>query len=154
MSQPEIFRRCSECGASFSSADLFCPGCGVPTAKTATETEPTSADEAPPPAAGDMAPATSGGPADAAKETVPLRSDVAAAMAPVNSGQSRGRAKPSVIARDKRDRRLSAPVGKLRKGTSIVMDEAAYDPSLRFVLVAIILFVLFLVLLFFSKWIS
>jgi len=36
----------------------------------------------------------------------------------------------------------------------MVMDEAAYDPSLRFVLVAIILFILFLVLLLLSKWIG
>jgi len=43
---------------------------------------------------------------------------------------------------------------RLRKGTSIVIDEAAYDPSLRFVLVAAALFLLFLVLLFLSKWIG
>ena len=45
-------------------------------------------------------------------------------------------------------------VNKLRKGTSIVIDEASYDPSLRFVLIALILFVLFLVLLILSKWIG
>jgi hypothetical protein len=140
MSQPEIFRRCSECGASFSSADLFCPGCGVPTVKTATETEPNTEHQSLP--------------VEAAKQTVPLKPNIAATVAPVNPGHTIGRAKPSVLVRDKRDRKLPGPVGKFRKGTTIVMDEAAYDPSLRFVLVAIILFILFLVLLLLSKWIG
>jgi len=52
------------------------------------------------------------------------------------------------------ERRIMPGVNKLRKGTSIVIDEASYDPSLRFVLIALILFVLFLVLLILSKWIG
>ena len=42
-------------------------------------------------------------------------------------------------------------VEKLRKVSSVVIDQAAYDPSLRFLLVAAVLFVLFLVLLILSK---
>ena len=42
-------------------------------------------------------------------------------------------------------------VGKLRKVSSVVIDQAAYDPSLRFLLVAAALFVLFVVLLILSK---
>jgi len=42
-------------------------------------------------------------------------------------------------------------VEKLRKVSSVVIDQAAYDPSLRFLLVAAVLFVLFLVLLIMSK---
>ena len=45
-------------------------------------------------------------------------------------------------------------VDKLRRVSNIVLDEALYDSSLRFVLIAIILFALFLVLLFLSKWIG
>ena len=45
-------------------------------------------------------------------------------------------------------------VEKLRHISSVVLDEAAYDPSLRFVLVAAVLFVLFLVLLIASELIS
>src|SRR4051794_589147 len=105
MSQPEIFRRCSECGASFSSADLFCPGCGVPTVKNPTETEPNTEQQSLP--------------VEANKQTVPLKPDVAATVAPLNSGKTLGRAKPSVIVRDKRERKLTAPVGKLRKGTTM-----------------------------------
>ena len=42
-------------------------------------------------------------------------------------------------------------VEKLRKVSSVVIDQAAYDPSLRFLLVAAVLFVLFIVLLILSK---
>lgn len=42
-------------------------------------------------------------------------------------------------------------VEKIRHVSSVVIDQAAYDPSLRFILVAAVLFVLFLVLLILSK---
>ena len=42
-------------------------------------------------------------------------------------------------------------VEKLRQVSSIVIDQAAYDPSLRFLLVAAAMFLLFLVLLIMSK---
>jgi len=45
-------------------------------------------------------------------------------------------------------------MGKLRKASTVVLDEAAYDPSIRFVLVAAVLFGLFLVLLILSKVIT
>ncbi len=45
-------------------------------------------------------------------------------------------------------------VGKLRQISSVVIDEAAYDPSLRFVLVAAALFVLFLGILLLSELIA
>ena len=42
-------------------------------------------------------------------------------------------------------------VEKLRKVSSVMIDQAAYDPSLRFLLVAAVLFVMFIVLLILSK---
>lgn len=42
-------------------------------------------------------------------------------------------------------------VEKLRHVSSIVIDQAAYDPSLRFLLVAAVMFLLFLILLILSK---
>jgi uncharacterized membrane protein YvbJ len=50
------------------------------------------------------------------------------------------------VAENVRDR-----VEKIRQVSSVVIDQAAYDPSLRFLLVAAVLFVLFLVLLILSK---
>jgi uncharacterized membrane protein YvbJ len=45
-------------------------------------------------------------------------------------------------------------VEKLRQISTTVIDEAAYDPSLRFVLVAAVLFILFLVILILSELIT
>jgi len=44
--------------------------------------------------------------------------------------------------------------GKLRKASSAILDGATYDPSVRFLLVAALLFVAFLVILFLSKFIT
>jgi predicted RNA-binding Zn-ribbon protein involved in translation (DUF1610 family) len=87
MSEPEIARRCSSCGASIRQQSMFCPQCGTAISQPA---------------------------------------------APTTEGV--------------RDR-----VEKLRKVSSMVIDQAAYDPSLRFLLVAAALFLLFLVLLIISK---
>ena len=46
---------------------------------------------------------------------------------------------------------VKAKVEKLRHVSSVVIDQAAYDPSLRFLLVAAAFFILFLVLLILSK---
>jgi zinc ribbon protein len=46
---------------------------------------------------------------------------------------------------------VKARVEKLRHVSSVVLDQAAYDPSLRFLLVAAAFFILFLVLLILSK---
>jgi zinc-ribbon domain len=45
-------------------------------------------------------------------------------------------------------------VNKVRKISGVVMDEAAYDPSLRFVLVAVVVFGLFLLIVLLNKLIS
>jgi hypothetical protein len=42
---------------------------------------------------------------------------------------------------------------KLREMSSVVLDEASYDPSLRFVLVAAVLFFLFLIMVLLNRFI-
>jgi predicted amidophosphoribosyltransferase len=87
MSEPEIARRCSACGASVRQRAMFCPQCGSAMPQpTATHTEG-----------------------------------------------------------------VRGQVEKIRKVSSVMIDQAAYDPSLRFLLVAAGLFILFLVLLILSK---
>lgn len=53
-----------------------------------------------------------------------------------------------------RDGRVVQRVEKLRKISTVVLDQAAYDPSLRFLLVAAVLFLVFLIILIMSKLIS
>ena len=48
---------------------------------------------------------------------------------------------------------LGQRVDRIRRISSEVLDQAGYDPSLRFILVALFLFVLFLVILIMSKFI-
>ena len=93
MSEPEIARRCSRCGASVRQHAIFCPQCGNTIQQVVnTPPEPASHPEG-----------------------------------------------------------VRARVEKLRKVSSVVIDQAAYDPSLRFLLVAAALFLLFLILLILSK---
>lgn len=49
------------------------------------------------------------------------------------------------------DHGVRGRVQQLRKVSSVVIDQAAYDPSLRFLLVAAALFILFIVLVIASK---
>ena|SRR5688500_13793528 len=108
MSEPEIARRCTTCGASVRQRAMFCPQCGNPI----------------PEAQAPVATAT------------PLIPETIIETAP----------KPKVHEDGVRGR-----VEKLRKVSSVMIDQAAYDPSLRFLLVAAVLFILFLVLLILSK---
>jgi hypothetical protein len=54
-------------------------------------------------------------------------------------------------AREAVEENLLPRVEKLRQASNVVLDEAAYDPSLRFILIAVALFIIFLVILFASK---
>lgn len=108
MSEPEIARRCTTCGASVRQRAMFCPQCGNPI----------------PPA---PAPATT---------ATPLIPETIVEDTP----------KPKV-----HEEGVRARVEKLRKVSSVMIDQAAYDPSLRFLLVAAVLFLVFLVLLILSK---
>ena len=107
MSEPEIARRCTACGASVRQRAMFCPQCGHPVSQA-------------------QDPAT----------TTPLIPETVMETAPA----------PKV-----HDEGVRGRVDKLRKVSSVVIDQAAYDPSLRFLLVAAVLFLLFLVLLILSK---
>jgi hypothetical protein len=57
----------------------------------------------------------------------------------------------TTAARDKIEDNVRPRVDKIRQASSVVLEEATYDPSVRFILVAGALFVLFIVLLIISK---
>ena len=122
MSNPEIARRCTACGVSVRQHAMFCPQCGNPIVQV--DTAPTEALRP------DLAPTQ---PLSAVVHPPPPTQNV-----PTSDGM---RAHDGVRGR----------VDKFRKVSSIMIDQAAYDPSLRFLLVAAGLFLLFLVLLILSK---
>jgi hypothetical protein len=134
MSDPEIARRCTACGVSVRERAMFCPQCGNPIEQESTPTSISLSDtivDTPPP------------------ET--LRPDIAATQ-PLSAivPQKPARTSRSVITKTT-DHSVRGRVEQIRKVSSVMIDQAAYDPSLRFLLVAAAFFVLFLVLLILSK---
>lgn len=133
MSEPEIeiARRCTFCGVSVRERAMFCPQCGNPiTTQQPTPTSISLSDtmvDAPP------------------AETQPL-----SAVTPPPTLEAKSAVKSQVVHKPA-DHSMRSRVEHIRKVSSVMIDQAAYDPSLRFILVAAVLFVLFLILLILSK---
>ncbi len=181
MPEPEIARRCPSCGASIRDLAHFCPQCGkqLP-ARDSIQTQPLVAlpvEEKPVKAtapAGDQ-------PVEPEKErskdtralsskesdkktqqaspkvaaVKPLAGEITAtprgqtALAAVEAQIHRA----GTLARDVEGDVIHR-VQKVREISSIVLDEAGYDPGLRFVLVAVVVFLLFLVIVLLNKLIA
>ena len=134
---PEISLRCSSCGAAVREPAMFCPECGKPlaTASTATAPAPESAKPDSPPSADAEAKA------DKLDESGP------------HGARERTRAglhRASTVARGAIEDNVKR-VEKIHHVSTAMIEEAHYDPSLRFVLVALGLFVVFIILLVLSK---
>ncbi len=148
MSEPEISRRCFACGASVRQRALFCPQCGNGmTNRPATQEK-----------ASDSASSTIEDPETLTAKQSRKNPDTAA----LTSAGAQTVGKPSMndrdtvrtasgVARVGSEGNFSGRVEKLRKVSAVVIDQAGYDPSLRFLLVAGALFLLFLLLLILSK---
>lgn len=177
MSEPEIARRCPTCGASIREVALFCPQCGNPQpprqTRAAAEPETTSKTTAPLESQKDESSQKSMSDTIAIQrsEDMPKVPDEARSMsdtmvierperttkAPVSPG-----VRGAVGARIQRATTLARNVEgdvihrvqKVREVSSVVLDEAGNDPGLRFVLVAVIVFVLFLVIVLLNKLIA
>jgi hypothetical protein len=84
--------------------------------------------------------------------TKPLREQRQAKEQPSKHGRTVERATRST--RAGLEGNVLGRVERIRKVSSVVIDQAAYDPSLRFLLVAGVLFLLFVILLILSKMIG
>ena len=133
MSEPEIARRCTACGISLRQSAMFCPQCGSPIVKQQTTTE--TAHTAPTQALRTVSTA----------DDSPSNQQTAAVQA-VHPPPTHSPSGLTGVADNVRER-----VEKIVHVSSVVIDQAAYDPSLRFLLVAAVLFVLFLILVILSK---
>jgi hypothetical protein len=157
MPEPEIARRCPVCGASIRDLAFFCPQCGKALPKRpgqtpagAAERETTSKDTASldgsePPSQASFS------------DTVAIYPPDQAPQAPAGS-RVRGTVgaklqRATTLARDVEGDMIHR-VQKVREISSVVLDEAGDDPGLRFVLVAAIVFVLFLVIVLLNKLIT
>lgn len=159
MSNPEIARRCSVCGASIRDAAFFCPQCGEHLSPQNLEDKPTTSVVTTPlvellpdhdepqdtevPA--ELDPQKPGTSEESATPLKPAAED----KAPVGKVRDRIQ-RATTLARDM-EGDMKNRVQKVRQISSVVLDEAGYDPSLRFILVAAALFVLFLLVLLLNK---
>jgi hypothetical protein len=173
MSEPEIARRCPSCGAFISARGLFCRQCGKPLAEQKLPDLTRGPDDWAAEVTDPGTPELPAGHSEAVlvndverqeqsgleSATAPPGTAPAASRNPVGPAKSSmHRARTTVdrarVARDVIEEDVLQGVGKLREISSVVLDEAAYDPSLRFVLVAAVLFVLFLIILILSELIT
>jgi hypothetical protein len=137
---PEISHRCS-CGASVREPAMFCPDCGKPLPKPAGQPEPQVVAEASVPG---IVKATADESVAAISQTEPVSK--AGTYEKAREGLHRASTATREALADNVKR-----VERIRHVSSVVLEEATYDPSLRFVLVALGIFVVFLVLLLLSK---
>jgi hypothetical protein len=138
---PEISHRCSSCGASVREPAMFCPDCGKPLSKSAGQPEPQIVAEA-------SAPEIVKAPADESVAKISQTEPVSRAGTYEKAREGLHRA--STATRGALADNVKR-VDKIRHVSSVVLEEATYDPSLRFVLVALGIFIVFLVLLLLSK---
>ena len=140
--QPEIDRRCSSCGVAIRQRALFCPQCGKAVASADSLAE--TVDLKIPDSAKSFAESA---------DTVALDSSVleSSALAKPAVQPDSPNNNPRNIQPAQTDSSVRNRVDKLRKASTVVIEQASYDPSLRFLLVAGGLFFLFILLLVLSK---
>jgi len=179
--QPEISHRCASCGASIREPAMFCPECGKPLAPAApTASIANASPDAEHPAVAEIPGATVASSAKLVEssEGPPAgRPSVKSAVGPegvkANRVSSRNQstdpgARPPRTRERTRERlhRASSVASSVARGaigdnvkrvekihdfSTAMLEEAHYDPSLRFVLVALGLFIVFVILLILSK---
>jgi predicted RNA-binding Zn-ribbon protein involved in translation (DUF1610 family) len=165
MTEPEIARRCPSCGATIREKAFFCPQCGAEI-KRSSEAETASLHETQEIirdpitlTEDDFQARQKPRPPSTPEKSKPVSEDVARERP---KGQVAQRAKEQVGARIQRattkardvEGNVAQRVHKFREISSVMIDEAGYDPSLRFVLVAAVLFVLFVVIVLLNKLIG
>ena len=161
MPEPEISRRCPSCGASIREKAFFCPQCGrqlqgsedataalhdthdIVRDVTLTEADFQAQPQPKSPPIVVPPPTQPAGPAQ------PKKQQAQRARGEVGARIQRATDKARGV-----EENVAQRVQKFREISSVVIDEAGYDPSLRFVLVAAILFVLFVLIVILNKFIA
>ena len=166
MSDPEIARRCVACGATIRDRALFCPQCG-----NAVGDETKNLDESTDVYTQSLHQATQDSSAETHTQplhhlsqdpTVELDRTIAEPLiatqplitsdSPMTQPSTRLRRAAAGAKEFEGD--VIQRVDQIRRVSSVVIDQASHDPSLRFILVAAGLFILFLTILIMSKLIG
>ena len=175
--EPEIDRRCPDCGAAVRPQAAFCPQCGrtmkaaadgagatplTPEGREKPKAQRTEKDVdnsnsrvvvAAPPAKTNEPPAASVAPSNAESISIPaqIARDQIASGKPLKPGpepvaRKRGQ-RVAAAARGAVEERLAPRVEKLRQASNVVWGEAQDDPNLRFILIAVFLFIIAIVII-------
>ena len=152
---PEIARRCSVCGASIRQRAAFCPQCGSPidsqraseVAETQALTDKPASEK--PKSLSDFESAPTMALNQSDIESAPT---VALSLAELEAARRKRESNKSKAGRGgSHADNVRGQVEKLRKASHVVLDQAAYDPSVRFLLVAAVFLILFIILLFANR---
>ncbi|HUS09465.1 MAG TPA: zinc ribbon domain-containing protein [Pyrinomonadaceae bacterium] len=181
MPEPVIARRCPTCGASIRQVALFCPQCGNALPPRAADQSQSAAAIAEEENRRDTAPLDNSAirlQPDFSDTVAIKRADVQDGLTSMSDTLAIDMAieKPKELVIDPASPRVRETVGakvqrattmargvegdvmqrvqKVREISTVVIDEAAYDPSLRFILVAAFVFGLFLIIVVLNKFIS
>ena len=152
---PEISHRCPACGVSlrdFGEGVLFCPECGGALAGS----QKNEANDGRHPAENLNAPASPATTAESDTSTTPKIETITSAPEERISARERTREtlhRASQMTRGAIEDNVKR-VEKIHHVSSVMLEEAHYDPSLRFVLVALGLFLVLVILLILSKVMS
>jgi len=164
MSEPEIARRCPSCGVSLRERAFFCPQCGQEIKQGAEdhtaslhETQEIVRDavtltEADFQALRKPRPQSPSEPTKPKLDAIGEKPKHKVAQRASEHGGTRLQ-RATTKARDV-EGNVAQRVQKFRELSSVMIDEAGYDPSLRFVLVAAVLFILFIVIVLLNKMIG
>lgn len=162
--EPEIARRCSACGASIRGGAFSCPQCGRPAKAEATDgvvaaetpeipgLRKTDAVQNSPLLAtqsGQVEPVSAIALEAAEQQGPPTEAVAVASEEETEARSKRGRIVSAT--REAVGEKISPRVQKLRQASNVVLEEASYDPSVRFVLIAIVIFLLSLLLFFLNR---
>ena len=125
-----------KCGAAVRGTAFFCPECGNPIKPATSESKlDTRAPEAP------------------SRRTADRKSQASAAVVdvtPTGVDEPTKRQSVRTAAREAVESKIGPRVEKLRHASNVVLEEASDDPNLRFVLIAIAIFLIALLFLWFN----
>jgi hypothetical protein len=145
--EPEIADRCLTCGAAARPRATFCSQCGA----TVKPDVPQQKNLPLPVMTNDRAVPNSVGENDDSLNEAPISGLVAPYPSREEKSEEDGGARRArrtkTAALDVVEESLRPHVERIRQVSNVVIDEAAEDASLRFVLIAAVIFIIFLVLL-------
>jgi zinc-ribbon domain len=158
MPDPQIARRCPSCGASIRVRAFFCPECGnsleqntgEQVAEAEAETEKSAIQTKQPAGNGSEATLSESPTAEVLAQVRQRPGGDAPSFGSQATREGKKIRRAAVEAKEDFGQR----VDKLRTISSVFIEQAAYDPSLRFLVVAAVLFLLFLAILVLNKLIS